>query len=507
MKRIALVIAYDGSSYAGFQIQKNALTIEQVLNESLTRLLNEEIHIIGASRTDAGVHALGNVAVFDSETRIPAEKIAYALNTYLPDDIRIQKSYETENDFHPRYHNSRKTYEYRILNTKIPNPLYRANTYFYHRHLDEEKMQKGAEYLLGEHDFQAFCSAHAQINDTYRTIYEVKVERSGDIISIRITGNGFLYNMVRIIVGSLIRVGTDAEKPEWIGKVLASRDRAKAGDCAPASGLTLIEIKYEELPDCIFVQNDQIVYSLWQKEIKEKQKAYLTVFGCSDGLKETVSRLTKKMFRYGAKWFFVRHDQEDIAALCGASRYNTYKEKAFFTAGEYRYTFYGDIIQMDRDLRANPPLETEIPVRVSKITEKEADIFLEIYNKCFFSIPCSISLDREDIALYQANASKELYLISAEEKPVGILILEEQEEELEISALGISGPARRKSYAKVAIEKVCEEAFVRGKKRVTLQVFENNKKAVSLYYKSGFYRIRVREKWYACIDTFHKKSL
>lgn len=502
MKRVALIIAYDGTAYAGFQIQKNALSIEEVLNRSLSELLKEDVHIIGASRTDSGVHALGNVAVFDTETKIPAEKIAFAVNQYLPEDIKIQRSYEVDKEFHPRYHNSKKTYEYRILNTRIPIPSYRNNTYFYHRELDVEKMQEAGTYLLGEHDFQSFCSSHAQVNDTYRTIYELNVKREGDVVVIRITGNGFLYNMVRIVTGSLIQVGIGAQKPEWIKAVLDSRDRSKAGACAPAVGLTLIKIDYEELPDQLFVQNDLIMYSLWQKEIKEKRKAYLTIFdSAEDELEPTISRLTKKCFRYGAKYFYVRHaSAPDLSKVCGASQNNKFKGKEFFTAGDYRYTLYGDMWQMDRDLRANPSDIKADGVKLEKLIPERKEEFIKIYTKCFYSVPCSISIDDAVLSAYMESDSKELYFIESD-KTHGILIIESGEETIEICAMGIIGTSRRKGYALSVIELVSKLAEEKNKKRVTLQVFEKNKKAVALYIKSWFYRIRSTEKWYECMDA------
>lgn len=506
MKRVALIIAYDGTDYAGFQIQKNALSIEEVLNNSLSELLKEDIHIIGASRTDSGVHALGNVAVFDTDTRIPAEKISLAVNQYLPEDIRIQKSYEVAMDFHPRYSNSKKTYEYRILNTRVAIPTYRRNTYFYHRELDVEKMQEAATYLLGEHDFQAFCSANAQVNDTYRTIYSVDVKRDGDIVSIRISGNGFLYNMVRIVTGSLLLVGTGSRKPEWIKEVLDSRDRQKAGACAPAVGLTLISIEYEELPDQLLVQNDLIMYSLWQKEIGEKKKAYLTVISSEEEeLEKNISRLTKKMFRYGAKYFYVRHVSDELTELCAASKNNKYKGKEFFTAGDYRYTLYGEVWQMDRDLRANPANVSDLDVSFTELTKERIKEFVKIYNKCFFSVPVSISLDEATVENYMEMGSRKLYFIESSDKVHGILILGEDEETIEIQAMAIIGTSRRKGYALASIEKIAALAMEKNKKRLTLQVFEKNKKAVSLYIKSWFYRIRSVEKWYETIDAMKSK--
>lgn len=246
MKRIKLIVAYDGTNYSGWQLQKNAVTIEQKLNQALSVLLNEEIKVIGASRTDAGVHSLGNVCVFDTNTRMPAEKISYALNSRLPEDIVVQDSCEVASDFHPRAGKSSKTYEYRILNTKFRNPTLRLNTYFYHYDLDIEAMQKAASYLEGEHDFKSFCSAHTQVETTVRTIYACTVEKEQDVIKIRVTGNGFLYNMVRIIAGTLIEVGAGKRIPEEILTMLEQKDRCSAGATAPAHGLTMIGIVYKD---------------------------------------------------------------------------------------------------------------------------------------------------------------------------------------------------------------------------------------------------------------------
>lgn len=244
MKRVMLVVAYDGTAYHGWQVQPNGITIEGVLNEKLSELLKEEITVIGASRTDAGVHSYGNVAVFDTDSRIPAEKISYALNQRLPEDIVVQCSKEVAPDFHPRHCDSRKTYEYRILNREFPMPCRRMDTYFCYRKLDLEKMQQAAAYLVGEHDFKSFCATAAVVETTVRTIYSLTVERDQDIITIRVTGSGFLYNMVRIIAGTLIQVGTGERQPEDMPQILAACDRSAAGPTAPAHGLTMIGIEY-----------------------------------------------------------------------------------------------------------------------------------------------------------------------------------------------------------------------------------------------------------------------
>lgn len=245
MKRIKLTVAYDGTDYCGWQVQPNGITIEEVLNREISGLVGEEIRVIGASRTDSGVHALGNVAVFDTESTIPAERFAYAMNRRMPEDIVIVQSEQVPDDWHPRYQDViTKTYEYHIYNAEVPNPLKRRTTAFVSFSLDVEQMKKGAAYLVGEHDFVSFCNVRTNTNDTIRTVYDLTVERNEEDICIRITGNGFLYNMVRIIAGTLIRVGRGFYTPEKVKEILEAGKRTEAGVTAPPEGLTLVRIQY-----------------------------------------------------------------------------------------------------------------------------------------------------------------------------------------------------------------------------------------------------------------------
>lgn len=270
-KRIMLTIAYDGTDYVGWQMQPNGIAVEQVINKALSELLKEDIIIAGASRTDSGVHADGNVAVFDTETRIPADKICFALNQRLPKDIVCTSSCEVKPEFHPRHADCTKTYEYTIYNAIHPDPIKRRYSYFVYVPLDIEAMRQAAEYLKGEHDFASFCSAHAQVKTTVRNIYSLDINQGDgsliekennedkkeatDIdgpqriyvshdIKIRISGNGFLYNMVRIIVGTLVKVGYHFYPPEYVKTILDACDRTKAGPKAPAEGLKLVGIEY-----------------------------------------------------------------------------------------------------------------------------------------------------------------------------------------------------------------------------------------------------------------------
>lgn len=246
MKRVKLTVAYDGTDYHGWQIQNNGITIESELNRCLSELLGEQIQVIGASRTDAGVHALGNVAVFDTKCRMPAEKISYALNQRLPEDIRIQRSEEVAPDWHPRRCESRKTYEYRIYRGEFPMPVKRLYSYFTYQRLDVDSMRRAAVFLEGEHDFRSFCQTGAQVESTVRTLYSVEIEEQGAELVIRVCGNGFLYNMVRIIAGTLIEVGRGRRRPEDMTAVLQAADRNAAGPTAPAHGLTLVKYEFSE---------------------------------------------------------------------------------------------------------------------------------------------------------------------------------------------------------------------------------------------------------------------
>ena len=245
-RRIRLPVAYDGTHYHGWQIQPNGITIESELKRCLEELLQEQTEIIGASRTDSGVHALGNVAVFDTTTRMPAEKIAYALNQRLPEDIRIQRSEEVASDWHPRHVKSCKTYEYHIYRAQFPMPICRLYSLFTYHKLDVKRMQEAVTYLEGEHDFKSFCQVGAQVQSTVRTIYSAKVLEQGEELVIRICGNGFLYNMIRIIAGTLLDIGQGKREPSEMLSILEAKDRQAAGPTAPPQGLVLIGYEFEE---------------------------------------------------------------------------------------------------------------------------------------------------------------------------------------------------------------------------------------------------------------------
>ena len=242
--RVLIYTSYDGTDYCGWQKQDNGVSVEEKLNAAISDLFKTKVEVIGASRTDAGVHAGGAAAVFDCETRMPAEKICYALNQRLPEDIRVIRSEMVDDGFHPRHCDSVKTYEYRIWNAKFENPLNRLYTDHIYVFLDTDKMKEASEYLVGEHNFTSFASTKTSVENFVRTVYSIDVEElisdgRGKEIRIRVTGNGFLYNMVRIIAGTLIEVGRGAMEATEVNRILEARDRNQAGPTAPAKGLTM----------------------------------------------------------------------------------------------------------------------------------------------------------------------------------------------------------------------------------------------------------------------------
>ncbi|MCR5295414.1 MAG: tRNA pseudouridine(38-40) synthase TruA [Lachnospiraceae bacterium] len=244
--RIKLILAYDGTRYGGYQSQANTLAVQDVLEKAIEDLFHEKIRTMGASRTDTGVHAEGNVACFDVETRIAPAKIAFALNARLPEDIRVLASSEVSPDFHPRFQRTVKTYEYHIINRTFPDPLTRNFEFHYHYALDAAKMDAAARFILGEHDFASFAASGYSSKTTVRTIYEARVFREGDRIIFRVRGNGFLYNMVRILAGTLIEIGAGKYPPEKMEEILLAKNRQAAGPTAVARGLILKQIEYPD---------------------------------------------------------------------------------------------------------------------------------------------------------------------------------------------------------------------------------------------------------------------
>lgn len=250
IRNIKLTIEYDGTAYHGWQSQVNASAIQDIVNTAINKLTGEDCSLIGSSRTDKGVHALGQAACFKTCSSIPEDRFAFALNTLLPEDIVIRKSEEVDMDFHARFSAAGKKYRYLLYNSTFPSALLRNRAYHVFYPLDMYAMKDASVHFIGTHDFLAFSATGSSVKTTVRTVSAITVDRyaktdnGGNVICIEIEGNGFLYNMVRIIAGTLVKVGYGKIKPGDITGIIESRDRRQAGITAPAHGLYLVEIFY-----------------------------------------------------------------------------------------------------------------------------------------------------------------------------------------------------------------------------------------------------------------------
>ena len=244
MKNIKLTIEYDGKEYNGWQKQPNKLNIQGEIERALQNITGEQVELIGTGRTDAGVHAFGQVANFKIDSDFPIEKMAIAINSQLKKSIRIKKTEEVSQEFHSRYNCHSKTYQYVIDNSEQGSAIYRGLSYHVPQELDVEKMQKAVTYFVGEHDFSSFKSSGTSSKSSVRIIYDANVEKDGEKVKISLTGNGFLYNMVRIISGTLVEVGLNNIEPEDIPKIIEAKNRQMAGKTLPPQGLFLMKVEY-----------------------------------------------------------------------------------------------------------------------------------------------------------------------------------------------------------------------------------------------------------------------
>lgn len=244
MRNVKLTIEYDGTRYYGWQRQPIGNTIQQELEKAISKVIKEYVEVIGSSRTDSGVHAKGYVANFKTNVKMPAEKFRDAINCKLPRDIVIIKSEEVDLDFHARYSSKGKTYCYTILNREYPCAIDKDYVYYYRWKLNVEEMKKACKYFLGTHDFKAFQTPGGSVKTSIRTISDLHIETNVDKIKIYISADGFLYNMVRIIVGTLILVGSNKIKEDFVKNIIESGVRQNAGKCAPANGLCLEKVFY-----------------------------------------------------------------------------------------------------------------------------------------------------------------------------------------------------------------------------------------------------------------------
>lgn len=244
MRTIRLTLEYDGSDYHGWQLQPGVPTVQGTVEEAVKKLSGEEVRLRAAGRTDAGVHALGQVASFETRLALPADKIRSALNAFLPKDIAVLEAEEAPPSFHPQYSAKEKTYKYLILNRPLPSPLWRRYCWHVRTSLELEAMQEAASCFIGSHDFTAFSSSGDEVHSSVRTVRESRIEREGELLTFWVTADGFLRYMVRTMVGTLVLVGRGKLPPGQMAALLSSGDRGRAGPVAPARGLYLVRVCY-----------------------------------------------------------------------------------------------------------------------------------------------------------------------------------------------------------------------------------------------------------------------
>ena len=246
MRNIVIFLRYEGTAYHGWQVQKNLPTVAETVEKAVSMVVGHPVHVTGCGRTDAGVHAKCYVANFRTDSTIPAERLPYALNTHLPVDICVTRAFDVHEGFNAIGSCVRKEYTYVIYNTRLRDPFYVNRAWFYPRHLDEKIMQQAADQFVGTHDFAAVRSVGTDVRSTVRTVYDYRVERKGDLISLRVCANGFLYNMARAMAGTVVYAAEGKIRPEEIGRILQSGNRTAAGPTVPAGGLYMTHLWYDD---------------------------------------------------------------------------------------------------------------------------------------------------------------------------------------------------------------------------------------------------------------------
>ena len=245
MRNIALILTYVGTAYHGWQVQPRDISVGETMEKACAKVVGHRVHMTGCGRTDAGVHAKRYVANFRTDSTIPVDRLPYALNTHLPNDIVVTDAREMPESFNAIGSCVRKEYTYLIYNSRIRDPFYVNRAWFYPKHLDEAIMQQAADQFVGTHDFAAVRSVGTNVRSTVRTVYYYDVERTGDILSLRVCANGFLYNMARAMAGTLVWAAEGKIRPEELGAILRSGDRTAAGPTVPAGGLYMTRLWYE----------------------------------------------------------------------------------------------------------------------------------------------------------------------------------------------------------------------------------------------------------------------
>ncbi len=245
MKNIAMVLTYEGTAYHGWQVQKNAKTVCETMEQAATKLLGHPVKLTGCGRTDAGVHARSYVANFRTDSSIPVERIPYAMNTHLPQDIVVREAFQVPDSFNAIGSCVKKEYTYQIYNSRIRDPFYVNRACFYPKHLDEEIMGQAAERFVGTHDFAAVRSVGTDVKSTVRTVHYFDVERRGELLLLRICANGFLYNMARAMAGTVVYAAEGKFPPEAVTEILENKNRTAAGPTMPPGGLYMTKLWYE----------------------------------------------------------------------------------------------------------------------------------------------------------------------------------------------------------------------------------------------------------------------
>ena len=246
MRNIALVLMYNGTAYHGWQVQKTETSVAQTLEKGLSMVCGHPVKVIGCGRTDAGVHAEHYVANFRTDSRIPLDRLPFAVNTHIPEDIAVKAAFEVADDFNAIGSCVKKEYTYLIYNSGIRDPFYVNRAWFYPKHLDETVMQRAADCFIGTHDFAAVRSVGTDVKSTVRTVYDYKVERDGDLISLRVSANGFLYNMARAMAGTCVYAAEGKFPPEAVAQILLNGDRTAAGPTVPPGGLYMTQLWYDD---------------------------------------------------------------------------------------------------------------------------------------------------------------------------------------------------------------------------------------------------------------------
>ena len=246
MRNIALKLMYNGTAYHGWQVQKNAVTVCGTLEKAIADICGGPVHLTGCRRSDAGVHAEHYIANFRTESRIPVDRLPFAVNTHTPEDIAVKEAFEVAEDFNAIGSCVKKEYTYLIYNSGIRDPFYVNRAWFYPKHLDETVMQRAADCFIGTHDFAAVRSVGTDVKSTVRTVYDYKVERDGDLISLRVSANGFLYNMARAMAGTCVYAAEGKFPPEAVAQILLNGDRTAAGPTVPPGGLYMTQLWYDD---------------------------------------------------------------------------------------------------------------------------------------------------------------------------------------------------------------------------------------------------------------------